>query len=78
MLLPTTTTFTGIGEATLERVLEVEKDDPNVIDVSWFHGFPYTDIPMVGTHIAVTTRGEPIVHVTIGGRTTAWVPLVQR
>jgi formamidopyrimidine-DNA glycosylase len=26
---------------------------------------------------AETTRGEPIVHVTIGGRTTAWVPLRQ-
>ena len=27
---------------------------------------------------AVTTRGERIRHDTIGGRTTAWVPAVQR
>ena len=27
---------------------------------------------------ATTARGQPIEHVTIGGRTTAWVPLVQR
>ena len=27
---------------------------------------------------AVTTRGEKIIHETIGGRTTAWVPVVQR
>src|SRR5438105_4645172 len=27
---------------------------------------------------AVTARGEPIRYATIGGRTTAWVPIVQR
>jgi formamidopyrimidine-DNA glycosylase len=27
---------------------------------------------------AVTARGEKIRHLTIGGRTTAWVPAVQR
>lgn len=27
---------------------------------------------------AVTHRGEPIVHITIGGRTTAWAPAIQR
>ena len=27
---------------------------------------------------ATTSRGEPIEHLTIGGRTTAWVPAVQR
>ena len=27
---------------------------------------------------ARTARGEPIEHVTIGGRTTAWVPLRQK
>lgn len=27
---------------------------------------------------AKTARGEPINHMTVGGRTTAWVPLVQR
>jgi len=27
---------------------------------------------------ARTARGEPIVHLTVGGRTTAWVPSRQR
>jgi formamidopyrimidine-DNA glycosylase len=27
---------------------------------------------------AVTTRGDPIEHLTVAGRTTAWVPAVQR
>jgi microcystin degradation protein MlrC len=57
MLAPTTTTMEGIGKSMLERMLAAESEE-NVIDVSWFHGFPYTDIPEVGAHIAVTTRGD--------------------
>ena len=57
LLLPTTTTFEGIGQSFLEEVLAAEAD-PDVIDVSWFHGFPYTDIEHVGSHIVVTRRGE--------------------
>jgi microcystin degradation protein MlrC len=57
MLIPTTTTFEGIGEAMLARVLESEAED-GVIDASWFHGFPYTDTPHVGMHVVVTTRGD--------------------
>lgn len=57
MLVPTSTTMEGIGKSMLERMLVAESEE-NVIDVSWFHGFPYTDIPEVGAHIAVTTRGD--------------------
>ena len=57
MLLPTTTTFEGIGKQMLEMVLESEQA-AGVIDVSWFHGFPYTDTEHVGTHIVVTTEGD--------------------
>jgi microcystin degradation protein MlrC len=57
MLLPTTTTFEGIGKSMLASVLSAEEAD-DIIDVSWFHGFPYTDIPQVGCHFAVTVRGE--------------------
>ena len=57
MLLPTTTTFGGIGKSMLGEVLEAEVPD-DVIDVSWFHGFPYTDIAHVGCHVAVTVRGD--------------------
>lgn len=57
MLVPTTTTFEGIGQATLERMLAAERED-GVIDVSWFHGFPYTDVPHIGTYVVVTTEGD--------------------
>ena len=57
MLMPTTTTFEGIGQDVLASVLEREAES-GVIDVSWFHGFPYTDIPHVGSHIVVTTEGS--------------------
>ncbi|MDP6376246.1 MAG: M81 family metallopeptidase [Pseudomonadales bacterium] len=53
-LLPTTTTFEGIGEKMLAEVLAVEEAQSEIIDVSWFHGFPYTDVPHVGSYVAVT------------------------
>ena len=57
MLMPTTTTFLGPGKEMLESILAAEDDD-DIIDISWFHGFPYTDIEHVGTHICVTSRGD--------------------
>jgi microcystin degradation protein MlrC len=57
MLQPTTTTFEGIGEQTLAEILELERAD-GIIDISWFHGFPYTDVPQVGGHIVVTTEED--------------------
>jgi microcystin degradation protein MlrC len=57
MLLPTTTTFIDPGKARLEMMLAAEAD-PAIIDVSWFHGFPYTDVSHVGTYVAVTADGD--------------------
>jgi microcystin degradation protein MlrC len=57
MLLPTTTTFEGIGARTLERMLAAEAE-AGVIDVSWFHGFPYTDVAHIGSYVVVTTEGD--------------------
>ena len=57
MLLPTTTTFIDPGKSRLEKILAAETED-GVIDVSWFHGFPYTDVAHVGTYIVVTTEGD--------------------
>ena len=57
LLLPTTTTFQGIGKEMLEFMLEAENEQ-GVIDISWFHGFPYTDVKHVGSHIVVTTCGD--------------------
>ncbi len=55
--LPTTTTFFGIGQAVLASMLEAEGAD-DVMDVSWFHGFPYADTPLVSSTVVVTTRGD--------------------
>ena len=57
MLMPTTTTFLGPGKEMLDNIL-AEEDKHGVIDISWFHGFPYTDIEHVGTHICVTSQGD--------------------
>jgi microcystin degradation protein MlrC len=57
MLLPTTTTFIDPGRERLEMMLAAEQED-GVIDVSWFHGFPYTDVAHVGTYVAVTTDAD--------------------
>ena len=57
MLVPTTTTMLGVGKDILAQMLSAESE-LNVVDVSWFHGFPYTDIPEVGSHIVVTTKGD--------------------
>tara|TARA_R110002073_G_scaffold14926_1_gene59939 strand:- start:10962 stop:12431 length:1470 start_codon:yes stop_codon:yes gene_type:complete len=65
MLQPTTTTFEGIGKQTLADILEIEKAE-GVIDISWFHGFPYTDVPQVGVHIVVTTENNTALGKTLG------------
>jgi microcystin degradation protein MlrC len=55
LLLPTTTTFFGPAKAVNELCAEQERD-PFVLDVSFFHGFPYTDVPTVGASIVATAR----------------------
>jgi len=55
MLLPTTTTFEGIGAEILAEVLERE-DRSGLPDLSWFHGFPHSDVPHVGSFIVATSR----------------------
>ncbi len=56
MLTPTSTTDFGAAQLTNELCWELEKQ-PGVVDVTFFHGFPYTDTPEVGAHIVVTTDG---------------------
>jgi microcystin degradation protein MlrC len=64
MLMPTTTTFEGIGQETLAWILEQEKQ-AGIIDISWFHGFPYTDVPQVGVHVVVTTENDQALANTV-------------
>ena len=67
VLLPTTTTFHGIGESFLAEVLAAESD-ADLIDVSWFHGFPYADVPQSGSQLVVTSRGDPAAAADIARR----------
>ena len=55
MLLPTTTTFEGVGEAFIARLKGLE-EECGCVNLSWFHGFPYTDIAHVGTYIVATSE----------------------
>ena len=56
MLMPTTTTFKGPGKTLRDRVQQLGGEDPDAINVSLFHGFPYADVPHIGCHIVVTSR----------------------
>lgn len=58
MLIPTTETFRGPLAEVNELCWELEKR-PGVIDVTFFHGFPYTDTPHVGAYVVATTDRDP-------------------
>ena len=63
MLLPCTTTFEEPGKSMLNDMIRAESDDA-IIDVSWFHGFPYTDVPHVGASVCVTALTETLARET--------------
>ena len=65
MLLPTTTTYQGVGADVLELCLRLEKQ-PGVLDVTFMHGFPYTDNQHVGAHVIVTTDNDEALARAIG------------
>lgn len=50
MLLPTTTTYEGVGKEMLAR-LQALHEQAGCLNLSWFHGFPYTDVPHVGSYV---------------------------
>lgn len=57
LLLPTTTTYEGIGEQMLESLLKHESE-ASCLDLSWFHGFPYTDVAHVGSFVVASYYPE--------------------
>jgi microcystin degradation protein MlrC len=59
ILLPTSTTFFGPAKDVNERCAEQERR-PGVLDVSFFHGFPYTDVPGVGSSIVATATNRAL------------------
>jgi microcystin degradation protein MlrC len=58
LIIPPSTTFTGPAKVINERCFEWEQQ-PGVIDCSFTHGFPHTDVSVIVTSILVTTDGDP-------------------
>jgi len=58
LLMPTTTTFFGVGAEINEYFAKLEKT-AGVIDVTLQHGFPYCDTPLVGSTVICITDGDP-------------------
>ncbi|MFK7913263.1 MAG: M81 family metallopeptidase [Pseudomonadales bacterium] len=72
LLLPTTTTFEGVGKRVLTDLQALAKGR-DVVNLSWFHGFPYTDIPHVGSHLVVTgTNPEAARHLLADAADYLW------
>ncbi|MCP3854837.1 MAG: M81 family metallopeptidase [Actinomycetia bacterium] len=73
LLLPTSTTFGGPAGDIRDACLAAESH-PDVIDCTFFHGFPYTDVPHVGASVVVTTNADPDLarRVAAAVATTVW------
>ena len=71
LLLPTTTTFEGIGAEMVAAVLQAERAS-DAINVSWFHGFPFTDIDPVGASIVVTSTADSAESIAKAVARTLW------
>jgi microcystin degradation protein MlrC len=57
VLLPTSTTNLDPARAVNALCADLERQ-PGVIDCTFFHGFPYTDIPQVGAPACPRTDGR--------------------
>jgi microcystin degradation protein MlrC len=58
MMITTTTTNHGPAKEINERCRSWE-EKPGIIDCTFFHGFPYTDIPHLGVSILAIADGKP-------------------
>lgn len=57
ILMPPASTDFDPARLTNELCWDIEQQD-GVIDATFFHGFPFTDTPITGSHIVVTTNGD--------------------
>lgn len=72
LLVPTSTTLLGPAKDVLEFCLALESR-AGVVDCSWFHGFPYTDTPLVGSHFVVTTDGDEQLALSVANDAAAFL-----
>lgn len=73
MLLPTSTTDPGYPAARMNELCAAIESRPGVLDCTVFHGFPYTDTPLVGVHVVVTTDGDPALAEACGHEVGRWI-----
>ncbi len=57
LIIPTTTTNNSPAKDINEKCWEYESES-KVIDCTFYHGFPYTDISQIGVSVLVTTDGD--------------------
>jgi microcystin degradation protein MlrC len=73
ILLPCATTDgASPAAATNELCAELERQ-PGVLDCTFMHGFPFTDVPATGSAIIATTDGDPVLAASVAKRAAAWV-----
>lgn len=72
MFLTTSTSRTYPVSAVNQLCQELEQT-PGVIDLTFFHGFPYTDIPHVGIHIVCTTDGDRQLARATAQKVARWI-----
>jgi microcystin degradation protein MlrC len=73
ILLPTATTDAGHPAARMNEVCADIESRPGVLDCTVFHGFPYTDTPLVGVHVVVTTDGDADLAQSCGREVGQWI-----
>jgi len=65
------TTFVGPAKQMNERCFEWE-GKPGVIDCNFTHGFPHTDVSVIGTSILVITDGDAVLAETVADDVTSY------
>jgi microcystin degradation protein MlrC len=65
LMIPTSTTYQAPAKTINEICWEWEKD-PEVLDCTFFHGFPYSDVPDVGVSVVTITDGNAVLAEKIG------------
>ncbi len=72
ILLPTSTTDEAPAARIRDLCLEAEQRE-GVLDATFFHGFPYTDVPSTGASIVVTTDDDVALARTVAAELAATV-----
>jgi microcystin degradation protein MlrC len=72
ILLPTSTTLHDPARAA-NGVCAAMEARPGMVDCTFFHGFPYTDVPILGVHIVATAHRDRELARTCAREVARWV-----